>query len=134
VFSSHAAVPSGAALRIEKALEEKLGVSARVIIMSAKELAAAVEGNPLAQIADNSSRLLLGIMADPADKKKLADIARQDWGQERIALGAPRAVYMWMPRGVIESKLNPAVNKALGDGVTARNWATMLKLRDMAEA
>ena len=40
---------------------------------------------------------------------------------------------MWMPRGVIESKLNQAVAKALGDGVTARNWATVLKLKEVAE-
>gem|GEM_PF-7109399 len=44
---------------------------------------------------------------------KLADIARQDWGKERISLGASRAVYMWMPRGVIESKLNAAVGISL---------------------
>jgi uncharacterized protein (DUF1697 family) len=93
-----------------------------------------VRANPLVKIADNSSRLLLAVIADPADRVKLADIARQDWGKERISLGASRAVYMWMPRGVIESKLNTAVGKALGDGVTARNWATILKLLEMTGA
>ncbi|HUI69597.1 MAG TPA: DUF1697 domain-containing protein [Spirochaetia bacterium] len=134
VFSSSPAKSKDAASRIEKALEQKVGVSARVVVMSADELAAAVEENPLATIADNASRLLLGVMADPTDKKKLSDITRQDWGQERIALGASRAVYMWMPKGVIESKLNAAVSKALGEGVTTRNWATILKLRDMTGA
>jgi len=38
---------------------------------------------------------------------------------------------MWMPQGVIQSKLNAAVSKALGGGVTARNWSTMLKLKEM---
>jgi uncharacterized protein (DUF1697 family) len=41
---------------------------------------------------------------------------------------------MWVPQGVIESKLNAAVARVLRDGVTARTWATMLKLRAMAES
>ena len=67
------------------------------------------------------------------DRGKLAEISKKDWGGEKIALGAARAVYMWMPQGVIKSRLNAAVSKALGDGLTSRNWATMLKLKEMAE-
>jgi uncharacterized protein (DUF1697 family) len=145
VFSSPRTAPSATAARIEKALQATLGVSARVIVVSAEELAEVVKANPLVEIAESSSRLLLGVLADPADREKLVEIARKDWGQERIALiaagaathaavpGASRAVYMWMPRGVIASKLNAAVSKALGEGVTARTWATMLKLLKMAE-
>jgi uncharacterized protein (DUF1697 family) len=157
VFSSAKAEPREAALRIERALEAKLGVSARVMVVSAEELAEVVGANPLDKVAENPSRLLVGILGDPADREKLAEIARKDWGREKIALGAAsgaapgakgaggkgaggkgtggaaRAVYMWMPRGVIDSKLNAAVSKALGDGVTARNWSTMLKLKEMTE-
>ena len=131
VFSSRRTAQSKTARRIEKALETKLGVSARVIVIRAEELAAAVESNPLAEVADNTSRLLLGVMAHAADTAKLADIARQDWGKEKLALGPSRAFYMWMPKGVIESKLNAAVSKALGDSVTMRTWTTMVKLREM---
>lgn len=117
-----------------------------MIVISAQELSEIVEANPLAKIADNSSRLLVGILSDPADQVKLVEIAKQDWGNERIVLGAAlpggkasgkggvaRAFYMWMPMGVIASKVNAAVGKALGDGITSRNWATMLKLKEMAE-
>ncbi|MGA2640017.1 MAG: DUF1697 domain-containing protein [Spirochaetia bacterium] len=146
VFSAPRAEPRAAALRIQKAMETKLGVSARVTVISAEELAEVVAENPLGKIADNPSRLLAGILSDPADREKLEEIARKDWGKERIALaagaaatggaaakGAARAVYMWMPQGVIASKLNAAVSKALGDRVTSRNWATMLKLKEMTE-
>jgi uncharacterized protein (DUF1697 family) len=133
VFSTRKADPRETALRIERALEAKLGVSVRVTVISAKELADVVAGNPLGKVADNPSRLLVGILGDPADRVKLAGIAKQDWGEERIELGAARSVYMWMPQGVIKSKLNAAVSKALGDGVTSRNWATMLKLKEMTE-
>jgi uncharacterized protein (DUF1697 family) len=135
VFS--AADGRGTATRIEKALAASLGVSARVMVISAKELAEVVAANPLVKIADNHSRLLVGILGDPADREKLVEIVKKDWGNERVALGAAggaaRAVYMWIPRGVIASEVNAAVSKALKDGVTSRNWATILKLKEMTE-
>ncbi len=132
VFSAAKAEPGETALRIQKAMEAKLGVAARVMVITGKELAQVIEKNPLVKIADDPSRLLVGILGDAADREKLAEIVLKDWGDERISLGSSaRAVYMWMPRGVIESKLNVAVNKALGNRVTARNWSTMVKLEEM---
>jgi uncharacterized protein (DUF1697 family) len=133
VFSAPKAARGEATSRIETALETRMGISARVMVISAEELADVVASNPLVKVADNPSRLLVGILGDPADREKLADIVRKDWGKEKIALGAAaaRAVYMWTPEGVIESKLNAAVSKALKDGVTSRNWATILKLKEM---
>jgi uncharacterized protein (DUF1697 family) len=58
--------------------------------------------------------------------------SKQRW-QPSTRGSAARALYMWIPQGVIESKLNAAVSKALGVGVTSRNWATMLKLKEMTE-
>jgi uncharacterized protein (DUF1697 family) len=158
VFTATKTEPRQAALRIQKALEEKLGVSARVMVVSAEELSRVVAANPLTRIADNPSRLMVGILAEEADREKLADIAGKDWGNERIAWAAApvargagakgtsdkgkgarsdgdaaRAFYMWIPDGVIESKLNAAVTKVLRNGVTARNWSTMLKLKEMTE-
>ena len=141
VFSCPAVKAKEIAELMERPLAARAGVVARVFVLTAKELADVVAANPLVKIADNSSRLLVGILAHAEDRKKLAEIAKQDWGAERIALtraeaggrGAARAVYMWMPLGVIESKLNQTVGRALGDRVTARNWATMLKLNEMVE-
>jgi uncharacterized protein (DUF1697 family) len=134
VFSARSGVETrDVAHRIEKALKAKQGVSARVMVISAEKLAEVIAANPLVKVADNPSRLLVGIMGDPAYQEKLTEIVKKDWGREKIVCDAGRAVYMWIPQGVIESKLNAAVSKALGDGVTARNWATMLKLKEMTE-
>jgi uncharacterized protein (DUF1697 family) len=137
VFTAARVEPRQAGQRIQKALEDELGVSARVTVISAQELSEVVTVNPLGKIANDPSRLLVGILGDAADREKLGAICGKDWGKERIALGAAgtggaaRAVYMWMPQGVVASRLNAAVSKALGDRVTSRNWATMLKLREM---
>ncbi len=131
VYSAPGVTPGEAAARIEAALPERLGVSARVVALSAADLAAAVSENPLAAIADNCSRLLVAVPVDPAAITALAPLAELDWGDEALVVG-PRVAYLWCPAGVIASALAAAAGRALGDGVTSRNWTTMVKLAALA--
>ena len=116
-----------AAGRIEKAIASRLGVSARVTVLTAAEIVAVVRDNPLTEVADNPSRLLVMVLADPAARAQLAPILEQPWHPEAIAFGG-RVAYIWCPRGVSDSQLMVAVSRALGDAGTARNMATMMKL------
>ncbi len=129
VFTSRAS-PSAAAAKIEKALTKVTGVAARVTVLSADELAAAVKENPLLKVAENHSQLLVAVLNDPADRAKLLPLTKEDWGQEVFALGS-RVAYIWCADGILESKAAVALGKALRDGVTSRNWATILKLHAM---
>jgi uncharacterized protein (DUF1697 family) len=136
VFSGAAAELGKAPSRIQAALEKELGVSARVMVMSAKELAAVMKADPFGRITGNPSRYMVGILLETSDREKLAEVVLKSWGEEQIALGtgaASRALFMWIPDGVIESRLNAAVTKVLKDGVTARNWSTMSKLHEMTK-
>ena len=108
-------------------MAEELGVSARVTVITADELSEVVEANPLPETADNHSRLLVAVLADPADRARLAPLARQDWAPGVLALGK-RVAYLWCPEGMLENPLAIAVGRALGDRVTTRNWATISKL------
>ena len=114
----------GAAL--EKAIEAKLGVKSRVTALTSGELEAIARANPLVKKSTNPSLLLVAFLQ--GDGGELAAIAKAKWGSEAIALG-PRAAYLWCPHGQVDSPVAKAVWKALGDGVTARNWATIEKLR-----
>ena len=125
VFSAGAR-PVTAASRIEKALVEHTGVSARVTVLTADELVAAVGENPLLPVAD-PTRLLVAVFNTPADRSRAEPLLTQDWTPERLALG-PQVAYLWCPDGLLASRLPEAVGRALGDDVTSRNWATMLKL------
>jgi uncharacterized protein (DUF1697 family) len=127
VFTTPRAAPGDAAVRIEKAIATQLGVSARVTVLTAAELNAAVAGNPLLEVADDPSRLLVGVLADPADRRRLEPLAEQDWAPESLAI-AGRVAYIWCAGGILESRLLVAVGRALKDGVTTRNWATVTKL------
>jgi uncharacterized protein (DUF1697 family) len=131
IYSAGRVSPSTAASRIEKALVEKTGVAARVTVVTAEEIAEVVAANPLLDVAVNHSRLFVNFLNDAADLTKLQPLSQQDWGVERLAFG-PRVAYLWCPEGPIDSPLSKAVNKVLRDGVTARNWATVLKLQALA--
>jgi uncharacterized protein (DUF1697 family) len=127
VFTSARAAPDDLAARIEKALAKRTGVSARVTVLTAVELSAAVTENTLLEVANDPSRLLVAFLRDPSDRRKLEPLMKQTWTPEAFALGT-RVAYLWCPTGIIASRLGEAVNRVLGDAVTARNWATVLKL------
>lgn len=128
VFTAPGTAPGDAAARIEEALAAKLRISARVIGLSAAELTAVVTENPLLEVAGNPSRLLVAVLASPADRSRLEPLGEQDWSPDALAIGS-RAAYIWCPEGILASRLPEAVGRALGDAVTTRNWATLTKLQ-----
>lgn len=131
LFRAPRVKPAGAAKRLAEAFAAELGLQTRVTVLTADELAALVADNPLVERADNLSRLLAAVPASVADLKRLVPLAKRAWRPEAVALG-PRAAYLWIPDGVLQSPLNEAVAKVLGDAVTARNWNTILKLHALA--
>lgn len=131
VFSSPANTPMQTAARIEQALAAQLRISARVIVLSAAEVAVAVAGNSLRDLATNPSRLLVTVLGNRADRARLAPLLRERWAPEALALGA-RVSYQWCPGGILASPVAKAVNKVLGEHSTARNWSTFLKLHELA--
>ena len=132
IFTAPRTSPKSAAARIEKALVERTGVSARVMVVTADEIATAVAENPLLKVANDPSRFLIAVLGDPADRAKLKPLLKEDWGDEKLALGAS-VVYMWCANGILDSKLAAAVSRAVGHALTARNWATIQKLHAMAQ-
>ena len=118
--------PAEAAARIEEALVLKLGVAARVTVLSAGQFAELIEQNSLAPAAD-AARLLTLVLNNPADVQRLAPLLQRAWQPEALALGQ-WAAYAGGPDGVLASKVVASLGALLGDGVTSRNWATMQKL------
>jgi uncharacterized protein (DUF1697 family) len=121
VFDVPSKIRGEAAVRISEAMTKRLGVSARVIVLSAVEVAAAVDANPLGKIADNPSRLFVAVLARPEDRRLLAPLAKQDWNPDALAIGR-RVAYIWCANGLLESRLFEAA------------WATFSKLHAVAQA
>ena len=125
-------IPDKIADRIQEALATRTGVSARVTALTAADWTEIVDGNSLLEIADNPSRLLISVLMDPTDRGKLDPLLEQDWGTDVLALGR-RVAYMWCPDGMSASEVPDAVGRALGDAVTTRNWATVLRLHALVQ-
>ena len=119
--------------RIRKAIASELGVDCRVIVLSSDELEEIVADNPLHKVADNFSRFMVAVLADPNDRKLIESLARKRWAPEAMGL-TKRAAYLWCPDGILESPVATALGKALRDGVTSRNWATFLKVVEAAKS
>jgi uncharacterized protein (DUF1697 family) len=132
VFDTPGALRKNAAEELRQALIKKTGVSSRFTLRSAAELAETVKANPLLDTAHDHTRLFAAFVNEPADMPKVKALTKQAWKPEILATG-PAVVYIWCPNGLLESKATEAVGKLLGDGVTMRNWATVMKLAGLIE-
>ena len=133
VFSSARALRRNAAEELRAALLKKTGVSSRFTLRSAEELDDVVHANPLLDVASDHSRLFAAFVTNPDDLTSLRPLAKQPWKPEALALG-PGVAYIWCPKGLLESKAQEAVGNLLRDGVTVRNWATVMKLLKLVES
>lgn len=127
VFSADGVQPKLAAAAIEEQLVLKLGLVARVTVLSRDELATVLAENTLLPLATDHSRLLVFTLVDAAARAAIAPLCERDWGGEALAAGL-RAAYVWCPEGVLASAAAAALGKQLGDSTTSRNWTTLCKL------
>ena len=132
VFTSKRALKGTAAEDLRVALLKKTGVSSRFTLRSADELSATVEANPLLKVATDHTRLFADFLYESDGLDRLQPLVKQTWKPDVVSLG-PRVVYIWCPAGLLESKAIAAVGKALGDGVTIRNWATVMKIQSLID-
>lgn len=110
--------------RLEKVLTEKLGRQANVVVRTAAELRAVLQGNPFTHA--QPSKVGVYFQSDRVDERLLNEAGGP--GGEEIRLGK-REVYIHFPHGMGRSKLRlPA-----GIG-TVRNMNTVTKLVAMTTA
>jgi uncharacterized protein (DUF1697 family) len=119
------------AKRIADALIVHTGVAANAVVLSADALDAAIAGNPFLQRMDDPSRMLVGFIAEGADRALLRTLV-ESAVDEHVALGAD-ALYLWCADGILESAFAAKlVGPKFRDLVTSRNWSTVLKLQALA--
>jgi uncharacterized protein (DUF1697 family) len=123
----------GEAARIERAIADRLGVATRVTVLTAKELAEAIRENPLAAVVMNPSRMLVMALQDVKAVAAVKALLVERWAPEVLALRKQTA-YLWCANGIAAGRLWTAVERAVGDGGTARNLATMTRLLAMTDA
>jgi uncharacterized protein (DUF1697 family) len=133
VFDAKPATPASHASKLKAAILEHAGVDCEVIVKTAADIAAAIAEHPLRKHADDDSKLIVMFTQDAASLAALKPLADGDWAPEAFAVGE-HAAWLWCANGTIESRINKAVGKLLGQRGTGRNWATLEKLHAMAQS
>jgi uncharacterized protein (DUF1697 family) len=128
------ATPDRVKRTIEQGLAVELGVDAEVFVRTRDELAEVIARDPLGEVADNPSRYLVSFLSGQPDAAAVRMAQAAEVGPERfVVIG--REIYAWHPDGVHSSKLAKVLSeKRLGVTATARNWNTVTKLLELADA
>jgi uncharacterized protein (DUF1697 family) len=127
IFEANRSTASKLAQSIEAGIERRFGFTAATIVLTAAELAAIVRKNPLADAANDPSQYLVAFASSKAALAKAKPLLAESWTPEALAIGSA-AAYVWCSKGILASKLLPEFGRLTGDGVTTRNWSTVLKI------
>lgn len=118
--------------RLERELEEALGMQIAVVVRSRAQLAKVVAADPLGAVADDPKRYVVTFLSGPPDAAAVRGLLAQDFSPERVAASG-RELYTWHPDGIQKSRLARAVgDDRFGTVGTARNWNTVTKLLELA--
>jgi uncharacterized protein (DUF1697 family) len=125
---------SGAELEreVEAVLAVTFGFEIPVVVRSRDEIAAVLERNPLAAVADDPRRHQVVFLAAPLDESVARELPGLVEPPEALAI-AGRELYTWHPGGIGRSPLSALLTRRrLGVVGTARNWNTVTKLLALA--
>ena len=113
---------------LASAINDRFGISPRVLLLSAAEFRAVAAEIPIRELATDPSRGFVYFMDSvPADLVLPDDIA-----PEQLLVGA-LAVYQWSPDGAGTSKIKASFIKSLGPTATARNLRTVDALLELLD-
>jgi uncharacterized protein (DUF1697 family) len=128
--SPHRSAPA-LARAVHGSLVEALGVDVHVVVLEARALRAVVAGNPLRVAADQHPRVLAIFAQERAAIAGLAALEPLLHPDEKLVIG-PQAAYLYCAGGILESRAGKALLGKAGQAVTTRNWATVLRLAQLA--
>ncbi|MCA9261389.1 MAG: DUF1697 domain-containing protein [Planctomycetales bacterium] len=132
VFSSKRRPSQKLHAQISQAISAVKGFEPRVIVLSEHDLEAAITSNPFP--TDDGKALHFFFAAAVPRRPNLERIATLAAETEQFAL-LGKTFYLFAPQGIGRSRLAAAVESALGEPVTARNYNTVVKLAELiAEA
>jgi uncharacterized protein (DUF1697 family) len=122
------------AAQLSTAIEDQFSMTVGVVVRTRDELAAVVAANPLGDVATDPARSVVAFMSGPPDAEALTALLATDVAPEQIVADGLE-LYLWCPDGQADGAATKALAKAkLKVTVTARNWRTVTKLLELADA
>jgi len=138
INSGNAVVKSGfprdeTVARIAQVCAREFGFDKAVYALTRAEWRALIAANPFPDAVSTPTFLHAAILEAEPDPVKLAALrALAVDGEGVVAVG--KVAYLHTPHGFGTSKLAAKFDKGIGVANTARNWNTVLKLAELADA
>jgi uncharacterized protein (DUF1697 family) len=118
--------------QISQAIQQRLGFTSLVLILSRIEFEKAIAENPFPEAVSNPSSLHLGFLARPPERPNLEGLEKLKNESEQYHL-TDKVFYLYAPEGIGRSKLAASSEKLLGVPMTDRNWKTVTKIKTLIE-
>jgi uncharacterized protein (DUF1697 family) len=120
---------------LQEAIERRFDRSIPVVVRAAADWRACMNGNPFEAASEKEPHLVTLVLSkSPPRPGALTELRERAAGGERIAQSGD-ALWIHYPAGLARSKLSPALlDRVIGSPMTARNWRTVRKLDEMADA
>lgn len=126
--------PAVVARKVHRVIEQELGVDVAVLTRTRAQLAKVVERNPLARVAKDPKRYQVSFLEAKPSRDVVRRIEEAADPNERVVVEG-REIYAWHPDTIARSKLWALLaGRDLGVTATARNWTTVQKLLELADA
>jgi uncharacterized protein (DUF1697 family) len=127
-------MPRGEMLRIVADIcGRQFGFTKAILALSLAEWRNLVCDNPFPEGVKDGKTLHVFALESVPVAENLAKLEKLATGRERLKL-IGKVLYLHLPDGFGTSKLATRTDKVIGVTATARNWNTVLKLRELAEA
>jgi uncharacterized protein (DUF1697 family) len=133
IFSAAPDLAASIASTVSAAIAEKFGYRTPILLRTAAQLREVLAHNPFLQDGAGEEMLHVMFLADEATPEQIGalDPKRSETG--RFAARG-QDIYLFLPRGVAETKLNNAFfDTKLRTVSTGRNWRTVTRLLALAE-
>jgi uncharacterized protein (DUF1697 family) len=122
------------ARKVERVIADEFGLEIAVVTRTRAQLAKVVAHNPLRAVARSPKRYQVSFLDAKPSREVVRRIEETAATGERVVV-AGREIYAWHPDTIARSKLWALLaGQNLGVTATARNWTTVEKLLELADA
>jgi uncharacterized protein (DUF1697 family)/uncharacterized protein YndB with AHSA1/START domain len=133
VFQATETIAGSLPTAVAEAIAARFGLRVPVVMRTAGEMRAVVEGNPFLRAGAAADKLHVAFLADRPEAARVAALDPEHSPPDAFAVRG-REIYLRCPNGLARTKLtNDYLDSRLATTSTVRNWRTVLKLTELAE-
>ena len=132
VFQSERTDTAALATAVSAAIGQSHGFAPAILLLTGEELNAAIQANPFPEAEDDHKSLHFFFLEPAPKDPDLGALDALKKESERFAL-IDKVFYLHAPEGIGRSKLAERFGRGWKIDITARNWRTVCKLKEMVD-